>query len=33
MNIRTTPDKAFVTRIEFRKVPGTERIAVQMPLV
>ena len=22
-----------VTRIEFRKVPGTERIAVQMPLV
>ena len=22
-----------VTRIEFRKVPGTERVAVQMPLV
>ncbi len=33
MGIRTTPDKAFVTRIEFRKVPGTDRVAVQMPLV
>ena len=24
MGIRTTPDKAFVTRIELRKVPGTD---------
>lgn len=30
--MRCKPD-IDVTRIEFRKVPGTERIAVQMPLV
>ena len=29
MGIKTTPDKAFVTRIEFRKVPGTALAAYQ----
>lgn len=32
MGIKVTPDECAITRIEFRKVPGTERVAVQQTL-
>lgn len=32
MGIKAPPDECQITRIEFRKVPGSERVAVQAPL-
>lgn len=33
MGVKTQNEDTWLTRIEFRKVPGTEQVAVQMPLV